>query len=56
MGDKLAAKRTMVDAEVPTLPSAEVSDSVDVGAIAVRNWLSIISESQVLEGAAKECA
>ncbi len=34
MGDKLAAKRTMVDAEVPTLPSAEVSDSVDVGAIA----------------------
>ena len=34
MGDKLAAKRTMVDAEVPTLPSIEVSESVDVDSIA----------------------
>ena len=30
MGDKLAAKRTMVDADVPTLPSVEVTDSTDV--------------------------
>ena len=34
MGDKLEAKRTMVGAEVPTLPSLEVSESSDLGAIA----------------------
>ena len=34
MGDKLEAKRTMVDAEVPTLPSLEVSESSDLGAVA----------------------
>jgi acetyl/propionyl-CoA carboxylase alpha subunit len=34
MGDKLEAKRTMVDAEVPTLPSVEVSESSDLEAIA----------------------
>ena len=33
MGDKLAAKETMVDAEVPTLPSIEVTDSTDIGAV-----------------------
>ena len=33
MGDKLAAKGTMVDAEVPTLPSIEVTDSTDIGAV-----------------------
>ncbi len=33
MGDKLAAKETMVDAEVPTLPSIEVIDSTDIGAV-----------------------
>lgn len=34
MGDKLEAKRTMVDAEVPTLPSVEVSESSDLKAAA----------------------
>ncbi len=33
MGDKLAAKETMVDAEVPTLPSIEVTDSTDIGTV-----------------------
>ena len=33
MGDKLAAKETMVDAEVPTLPSIEVTNSTDIGAV-----------------------
>ena len=30
MGDKLAAKRTMVGAALPTLPSVEITDSVDL--------------------------
>ncbi len=33
MGDKLAAKRTMTDAEVPTLPSVEITDSSDLSEI-----------------------
>ena len=33
MGDKLAAKRTMVDAAVPTLPSVEVTDATDLSAV-----------------------
>jgi len=33
MGDKLAAKETMVGAAVPTLPSVEVTDSTDIGAV-----------------------
>ena len=33
MGDKLAAKETMVDAEVPTLPSIEVTDATDIGTV-----------------------
>jgi propionyl-CoA carboxylase alpha chain len=33
MGDKLAAKRTMADAAVPTLPSVEVTESVDLTTI-----------------------
>jgi propionyl-CoA carboxylase alpha chain len=32
MGDKLSAKRMMVDAGVPTLPSVEVTDDTDVAA------------------------
>ena len=32
MGDKLSAKRMMGDAEVPTLPSVEITDSTDVTA------------------------
>ena len=33
MGDKLAAKRTMSDADVPTLPSVEIADSTDLSKI-----------------------
>ena len=33
MGDKLAAKRTMADAAVPTLPSVEITESVDLATI-----------------------
>lgn len=33
MGDKLAAKRTMADAGLPTLPSAEITDSVDLSTV-----------------------
>ena len=33
MGDKLAAKRTMVDAAVPTLPSVEETDATDLSAV-----------------------
>ena len=33
MGDKLAAKETMVGAAVPTLPSVEVTDSTDIGVV-----------------------
>ena len=33
MGDKLAAKRTMADAAVPTLPSVEITESVDLTTI-----------------------
>ena len=33
MGDKLAAKQTMSDADVPTLPSVEIADSTDLSKI-----------------------
>ncbi len=33
MGDKLAAKRTMADAALPTLPSVEITDSVDLSTV-----------------------
>tara|TARA_B100001758_G_scaffold40254_1_gene31349 strand:- start:1927 stop:3912 length:1986 start_codon:yes stop_codon:yes gene_type:complete len=33
MGDKLAAKETMVEAEVPMLPSIEITDSTDIGTV-----------------------
>lgn len=33
MGDKLAAKRTMADAGLPTLPSAEITESVDLSTV-----------------------
>ncbi len=34
MGDKLAAKRLMIDAGVPTLPSIEITDGLDLAAAA----------------------
>ena len=33
MGDKLAAKRTMAGAALPTLPSVEITDSVDLSTV-----------------------